>query len=64
MIAANAFLQESISTPACRVAQYLGLKLGLQIDPSVGCTIPNTEPPPTLQAGKQDIASRKNAFAL
>jgi hypothetical protein len=46
------------------VAQYLGLKLGLQIDQSVDPPIPNIEPPPTLQACKSDIASRKNALAF
>jgi hypothetical protein len=46
------------------VAHYLGLKLGLQIEHSVDPPIPNSEPPPSLQASKSDIASRKNALAL
>jgi hypothetical protein len=61
---ANAFLPEAISTTVYRVAQYLGLKLGLQIDQSVVTPIPNIEPPPPLQANRSDIASGKNALAF
>jgi hypothetical protein len=46
------------------MAQYLGLKLGLQIDESLDPPIQNIEPPPTLQAGKQNITSCKNALAF
>jgi hypothetical protein len=45
-MAANAFLSEAISVAACPVTQYLGLKLGMQIDQSVVPPIPNIEPLP------------------
>jgi hypothetical protein len=35
----------------------------MEIDQSLVSSIPNIEPPPTIQAGKSDIASRKNACA-
>jgi hypothetical protein len=41
--AGHAFWREAISPPTCRVAQYLGLKLGMQIDQSVDSPIPNIE---------------------
>jgi hypothetical protein len=57
-------LREAISTTVCRVAQYLGLKLGLQIDQKLVSAILNIEPPSTLQACKSDIASRQNALSF
>jgi hypothetical protein len=40
-IVAHAFCPEAISIASCPVAQYLGLKLGLQIDHSIVPPIPN-----------------------
>jgi hypothetical protein len=63
-IVAHAFWPEAISIAACPVAQYLGLKLGLQIDHSVVPPIPNIEPQAALEATESDIASGQNTWAL
>jgi hypothetical protein len=63
-IVAHAFLPEAISIAACPGAQYLRLKLGLQIDHSVVPPIQNIAPQAALEAYNSDIASGQNALAL
>jgi hypothetical protein len=64
VLKAHAFWPEAISIAACPVTQYLGLKLGLQIDHSLVPPIPNIEPQAALQAYNSDIASGQNAWAF
>jgi hypothetical protein len=46
------------------MAQYLRLKLGMQINHSDVPPIPNIEPQAILETTESDIASGQNAWAL